>query len=529
MLTQGITGFDGDPNTGSPPSIVANAPKGSFFLRETGFILYKKNSSSAGTWQEVGSGGSNVTTAPVTYYVSPTGSDSNPGTLALPFRQPTAALAKILGLRVRHLMKIELAAGTYNGFSIDDLWFDPLDDGTACGVHVYGTLVNATLTTGSPTGTLTSVTTAVVSTATFTVFTDSTQAWTVDELRGKHVEILSGTGVGQVLPIISNTATSLTVPVQLATSAAGATYAIRDCGSIITAPALAAGNLAGANGFPSAGAATSAGIIIAAPQGQMRSTHLRIEMLKVDLASPLSTYIDMLVMGAQALTRVERMQLVTNGGQSCLNILGAGSFLFNNNSLFKPTAVNMINAQGSALTASSNLSMVGNYIRGLGNGNFGMQLGGNMVSVFLANNQFDCDDMGNITGPCWVQLSGINKKTFTSNSNFGLRARYASGSPGGVFIHLLTGASLELSNCAASDAFNLEGGQSHAVFDGTFLGTNNLFGIRVANGARVRIGAGSTITGTTEVIMDGTGTTLANMRAQSPKVLTTSQGSFLLE
>jgi hypothetical protein len=61
MLTYAITSYDGDPTLGGAPDIVKLAPKGSFYLQDTGAVLWKKNTGSSGDWAEVaGAAGSYV-------------------------------------------------------------------------------------------------------------------------------------------------------------------------------------------------------------------------------------------------------------------------------------------------------------------------------------------------------------------------------------------------------------------------------------------------------------------------------------
>lgn len=57
MLTTANTGYDNNPNLGGAPAVISGSPTGTFYLRATGNVLYKKNSSSAGTWEVVGAGG----------------------------------------------------------------------------------------------------------------------------------------------------------------------------------------------------------------------------------------------------------------------------------------------------------------------------------------------------------------------------------------------------------------------------------------------------------------------------------------
>lgn len=84
MLTYELTSYDGDPNSGGAPAMVSGAPKGSFYLQNTGNILWKKNTSSAGSWELVGGGATGPTvsetdmTFPINYV---TGTDPVAGTV----------------------------------------------------------------------------------------------------------------------------------------------------------------------------------------------------------------------------------------------------------------------------------------------------------------------------------------------------------------------------------------------------------------------------------------------------------------
>lgn len=77
LLTQGITGYDGDPNNVAAPVIFANAPAGTFYLQTTGGDLWRKKSVGATTWVVVGGSGGGVSTAVVsaTEYECPFGAD----------------------------------------------------------------------------------------------------------------------------------------------------------------------------------------------------------------------------------------------------------------------------------------------------------------------------------------------------------------------------------------------------------------------------------------------------------------------
>lgn len=57
MLTVDLTGYDGDPNSLSAPSIVQDAPKGTFYLRDSTGVLYQKGYNDPGTYRVVGGSG----------------------------------------------------------------------------------------------------------------------------------------------------------------------------------------------------------------------------------------------------------------------------------------------------------------------------------------------------------------------------------------------------------------------------------------------------------------------------------------
>jgi hypothetical protein len=56
MLTVDLTAYDGDPNALTAPTIVQDAPKGTFYLRDSTGILYQKGYNTPGTYRAVGSG-----------------------------------------------------------------------------------------------------------------------------------------------------------------------------------------------------------------------------------------------------------------------------------------------------------------------------------------------------------------------------------------------------------------------------------------------------------------------------------------
>jgi hypothetical protein len=63
LLTYEITGYQGDPNDGGAPAILQGAPKGTFYLRNTDQVLWRKAATGTTTWVVVGGSGSSTWTA----------------------------------------------------------------------------------------------------------------------------------------------------------------------------------------------------------------------------------------------------------------------------------------------------------------------------------------------------------------------------------------------------------------------------------------------------------------------------------
>lgn len=191
-----------------------------------------------------------------TYFVDPTGSDTNTcqasGTNACLTIQ--GAINKIPKL-LRDNTSVTIAAGTYTGFNLSGFYYDTGVQQTTGGLLINGTLANSTLATGSTSGTFTAG--SAGSGATFGTGTDGASTWTVNDLRGRILTITGGTGSGQVRVISSNTTTVITVVGTWTAPTGTSTYVIQDSATIInTATTLPPAATGAAN-------AAFAGIIVA--------------------------------------------------------------------------------------------------------------------------------------------------------------------------------------------------------------------------------------------------------------------------
>ena len=173
------------------------------------------------------------TYATISLFVDGTlGSDSNPCTAsgASACRTLAGALSKLPRF-IRHNVTITVAAGTYaeslnitNGLYINN----------AVTVAIVGALDSFTPATGTNSGT-TSAATAASSSGPPSI-TDSTQTWTVNNLKGRFVSFTSGSLSGSVFPITSNTATTLSMA-GTASAGVGAAYSIVTPSVIFAQPA----------------------------------------------------------------------------------------------------------------------------------------------------------------------------------------------------------------------------------------------------------------------------------------------------
>lgn len=177
------------------------------------------------------------TYAAATYYLDPTGSDSNPcvGTGTAACLTLNAVYAKIPRI-VRHDITINVAAGSY---TFDSRW-DGVQFGTVNTSGITGPTVSIdgpaltafTPATGTASGTLT---VAATGSNPLPIFTDGAQTWTVNDLRGQFLTMTSGVYSGRSMPIVANTATTITTQAWSTTNPlAGDTYAIQTPAATIT-------------------------------------------------------------------------------------------------------------------------------------------------------------------------------------------------------------------------------------------------------------------------------------------------------
>lgn len=191
------------------------------------------------------------TYAPVTLYVDPTGSDSNPctasGTAACLTIQ--AAVNKLPPV-IRHTVIINIAAGTYAPFIVDG--FD-INRGASITLQGSATWTNYTPPSGNATGTISTYTASTITPMARAFITDVGQSlpakWAPgewDNLRGRYLVTTGGTGAGQYRVITETNVTSISLARSFSTPlpVAGTTYAIQEPSTVVSITTGASGDSA---------------------------------------------------------------------------------------------------------------------------------------------------------------------------------------------------------------------------------------------------------------------------------------------
>lgn len=175
-----------------------------------------------------------ATTAPLTFYVDPTGNDSNACTAT-----GTAACLTIQGAlnksprMLRHQVTVSVAAGSYAGALVSGFFVDPSFQQANGGLLIDGALATSTLATGSATGTAAGAGQSTGSGSTFGTLCDPGATWTVSDLVGRFITTTSPANATRV--ITANTATCITIAGTWLLPVAGSTtYTVQDPSVIVT-------------------------------------------------------------------------------------------------------------------------------------------------------------------------------------------------------------------------------------------------------------------------------------------------------
>lgn len=472
--------------------------------------------------------GSSATTESRQLYVDLTGKDVNPGTQAQPYRTIQAALDS-LPKTLNHRVTINVGSGNFQGVFIDGfetrIPANPNVD--YAGLEIRGTMVAASVATGTNSGSITAYSAA--SGATLAVVTDNTQNWTVDDLKGKFLAILSGTGFPGVeiapplLPIVANTATTITV-LGPATGV-GATYQIQESGTIIDT-ALTPASVNNSIPIQTLG---KAGIVCGAAN---RGATLGFSRLKISLGTNLPSAFN--GMGPSGVKMIAcRIQSANSQGvTSVINAsallagnLNVGQFTLAQCSILVPNNCSAI-LFGSG--GASQHSITTSYVEGGSpTSSSGVSFNGDtkafITGCFFKNLTSGIAFSRSHSGGIIISNTRIDGGLVASSSGIVLGVSTTLAPAGCSFIT----TNVDISNCVTAISLNTPLSQGHLL---SCTGTGNTSGIVLNQGAKLKVAAAVTLTGTSEVVLDGAAaTTLATMRAASPKLVTNTYGTLIYE
>lgn len=458
------------------------------------------------------------TVAATTYYVDPTGADTNACTatgvdacLTVP-----GAIAKVPKL-LRHVTTIQLAAGSYAGAIVSGFTCDSGANSSGGSLMIQGTLANVTPSTGTATGTATGG--SAGSTNTFGTLIDAGQTWTINNLQGKFIVITGGTGSGQIRPISTNTATTITIAGTWTAPTGTSTYAVQDSASIITSTVQVP-----ATGTNAAGAA--AGLYVASNVCGANTGGIAINRMKLAIAGNVRGIISV----GNAMSFVVNQTSFVGANSSAtlfrpLNNSGA----FSDITFTGTYNIGMDMTTGGTDDGYSNMActrcvFIGGgtahaRIAGLSSMTSGYFFGAGGVSIIASTSQSPFTQVLNSIVDCNnnVTVNGIGFSTGT-----GANPVYTPISAQSMIVNTTS-----ISNCQ----FGVLAVGRQTVSLSAVSGTANQAALGLFRGATFALnGSGLvTITGTNEISVDSTFYTLAALRAATPKLISSAYGTSIWE
>ncbi len=455
------------------------------------------NNLTAGSTGTVRGGGAALssvqTTAAMDLFVETTGSDSNPCTsVGAPCLTIQGAVNKV-PKRIRNAVNITVGTGTFTAGAYVDGFITENDlnaPSTGAYLEIKGTLITATVATGTASGTATAG--SAGSNPTFGTLTDSGQSWTVNDLRGKLLEITGGTGAGQLRAIQSNTATVITVTGVWTAPTTSSTYVVRDWGTVISGIL----NQPRANSYTAASSGLGGSFLLDSISNNS-GRGVTIQRFKFTGSRGV-------VHNTEALVEISFCRFETTGTALPHRRYG-GLFLSDNSASVANNQIWLQPANG----INSQIVTQRNFVRGA-------SATGTAISVNVpVNLSITNDAYENLTDgirfyeSAGSRLTGIRMLTISGNCIAGQLVNPSAG-----VIEFSTG---DLSSCGTAI---LTDGRFALQITNTVTGTGNTIAYNITNGGWLRIHSSATLTGTTEISHDGTAYTLAAFRALATKEIT---------
>lgn len=429
-----------------------------------------------------------IITRPLTMYVSASGSDTNPGSQDKPFRSIQAAINTLSRKSIQSVVTISVGPGSFKAFSVDGtlIGFATVSNHitpyiTAPRLNIVGSWSTPTLTSGTTSGTATG---AVVNLA--AEVTDAGQSWTVNELRGKYILIGSN-----YWPIISNTATVITIPTSNAQSGA---YSIWDIGTNIDTETASVGSFGG----------TQTGRIAIQNISLAASTTFAISAMNLNLDGMASGTTAVSIRNASVL--LENVSMVRSSSSVTINAISATQARLLN---LVRSYVSFPSTLGNGVTSGlkhDSISVNNCYFR---NGALGISTAPGSSVTTLLGTTFDTVASGvtSASGGIIALLAGNRFLSCTTAITVGSTTTSSSA-------QLTCSANTYFGSCGT--ILSASSGSQCALANTS--GSSNTNGIVLTKGARCQIGNTATLGATTELSVDGTTGTLAALRAASPRV-----------
>lgn len=422
-------------------------------------------------------------TSSLDLYVATTGSDSNDGSATSPFATIQKALDSLKDYYIAQPVVINVGSGSFAGFKILDYNFS---------VPSGSITVSGALQTANVTGTTNSQSAATG----FTVITDNTKSFTTNEHQGKYLLVKTGSQftVGQIYQIFANSSNTITLSTN--TVNAITTYEILDHATEINTVAPA---------FPGVNAGIS---ITDTSRGQALSTQINIRNLKVNLTSNTAFY----SRGDGYCQFNYCTFLTTTGIPVFINGFGLISFV------------------GCHIKSSAS-SLISNTVAGSSPSfNFGSCL----INNTGTGTSFNTTSLNSSTVLTFSWLTGSAYTT-------GISATTAKMAIGNTRV---AGATTAIS-AASSDMIFGSGGANNLIIEncttaisatagsrirwgaGNMIISNCTTGISATTGTKIVVPSTATFTSvTTELSVDGSTSTVAAMRALTPKAFPASPNVY---
>lgn len=455
-----------------------------------------------------------ATSATLALYVGVDGgSDGNPCTdSAAPCLTIQGAVDKI-PMVIAHPVTVDIAAGSYTGFRFYNHTIVPATSTPGAYVAIRGAAhSNVTPATGTATGTFTSV--ATDATVGFHVVTDSGATWTVNDFASRFLSLTSGTGIGQICPIISNTATAITVSCTFSPApVAGTGYAITTPSTIINvSTATPIQSPAGGTGTTT----PARGIIV----GQLRQPRITVDSYVIQDIEVSGAFTSLNVVDAFKLY-MRRLRIAPTGSSIGLQQNGVNTTRMENCYVASPTgiALNVSDNPGDFSDTSIVSSYVTSGVTSVANATVSVGRSSNVLSL-LGAEIVNTSSTGNVvlstSGGGVIQVRGTRLRCSAASTNVAFQANGVVSTGPNAFRQIDFNASSSIETCGTGLSINGLGLSATILSSVVFL--SNTTAINAKGGAKVAFSGGvSTFTtNTTDLTLDGTNSTRATFVALTP-------------